>query len=129
MSNIKNNILQNYINAFIPPVIWALVIFFLSDQEVLPGFSINALDFISKKLAHMFVYAVLYLLIYRGVLIVREKTSGYKTWLFPLLICFIYAITDEIHQSIVPGRHATIRDISYDMLGASIVILSKIGYI
>jgi len=75
----------------------------------------------------MFVYAVLYWLIVKGF-----KKSGYKferIWLQALVICVIYAVTDELHQSAVPGRTATLRDIGYDLLGASLVFLSKFGYI
>lgn len=105
---------------------WAGLIFFLSDQEVLPGFSTSIYDFVFKKSAHMFVYAVLYLLLFRAY----KKTNGSKItkkhYLFPVLLSFIYALVDELHQSIVPGRHPTVRDAGYDMLGVLTVLLYQL---
>ena len=113
--------------AFLPSLLWAGFIFILSAQKMLPGFTLSAADFVLKKTGHMFVYAVLYWLIVKGF-----KKLGYKfeqIWWQALIICVIYAITDELHQSTVPGRTATLRDIGYDLLGTSLVFLSKFGYI
>ncbi|MBD3279543.1 MAG: hypothetical protein GF390_02420 [Candidatus Pacebacteria bacterium] len=118
-----------YLKAFLPSVLWAGIIFLFSAQEVLPGFSVSIFDFLLKKLAHMFVYAVLYLLILRGFKVIKQTKHQKKFWWLAILICFIYAITDELHQATVPGRHATLRDIGYDMLGVSIVVLKKFQYI
>ena len=38
--------------------------------------------------------------------------------LITLVFCFLYAITDEIHQMFVPGRAAMIRDVIIDSCGA-----------
>lgn len=121
--------ISSYLNAFLPPVIWAGIIYFLSAQQVLSGFEVSTYDFIFKKCAHMFVYAVLYVLLFRGTSIVFSKKSHTtKVWL-PVFIAFIYALTDELHQSTVPGREATIRDVGYDMLGVAIAFLKMYRYI
>jgi len=126
-----------YLFAFLPPVLWAALIFLLSSYSVLPSFELSTLDFIFKKSAHMFVYAVLYWLLFRGVRIsLNLKKSSlapntintYLLWL-PLILVFCYSLTDEIHQSFVPGRHGTLRDMGYDMLGVLIVWLRKYQYI
>lgn len=77
----------------------------------------------------MFVYAILYLLLHRAVSITRPAASLKTQWALPLVICLLYAISDEIHQTFVPNRYGTIRDIGYDMLGASIALLRKYRYI
>ncbi len=116
--------------AFVPAIAWASLIFVLSSQPTLPGFESNAFDFILKKFAHMFVYAVLYLLTARGVeMITTPKTNKNLQIFLPLLIVLIYAISDEFHQSLVPGRYPTWRDIGYDILGASLMFLRKYKYI
>ena len=129
--------LTRYLFAFLPPVLWAALIFLLSSYSVLPSFELSTLDFIFKKSAHMFVYAVLYWLLFRGVRIsLNLKKSSlapntintYLLWL-PLILVFCYSLTDEIHQSFVPGRHGTLRDMGYDMLGVLIVWLRKYQYI
>jgi len=119
-----------WIKAFLPAIVWAIVIFTLSSQPTLPGFESGFFDFILKKSAHMFVYAVLYLLIARGVEMVAPIKAK-KGWLvfLPLLIVFFYAISDEFHQSLVPGRYPTLRDIGYDILGASLMFFRKYKYI
>lgn len=82
-----------------------------------------------KKIAHISVYFVLYLLVSQAVLAtISEKRA--KTILFlPILVCLVYALSDEFHQSLVPGRYATLRDIGYDSLGIGTAFLKKYGYI
>jgi VanZ family protein len=126
----KNLKILTWINAFFPPVLWAGVIFLFSSQQALPGFDTSAVDFIFKKVAHMFVYAVLYLLLARGVEMVADEKSDPKVKIFvPLILVLCYAVSDEIHQSFVPNRYATLRDVGYDILGSSLVILKKYKYI
>jgi len=111
-------------------MVWAGLIFFLSSQQVLPGPNISSLDFIFKKSAHMFVYAVLYLLLSRGVELVVDKKADPRIKIFlPIVLVLFYAISDELHQSLVPNRYATLRDVGYDILGTSLVILKKFKYI
>jgi VanZ family protein len=120
-----------WLNAFLPPVLWAALIFYLSSQSSLQGFELDTLDFVFKKSAHMFVYGVLYWLFYRAAQLVLNKTAQKQHWQWslPLIAIIIYAISDELHQTFVPGRTGTLRDIGYDTLGASIVFLWKYRYI
>lgn len=68
-------------------------------------------------MAHMFVFAVLFFLTHRSFALTNKNYSVKKHWYIPVLICFIYALSDEIHQSFVPNRYATVRDVGYDMVG------------
>jgi VanZ family protein len=115
--------------AYLPPMLWAMVIFLFSSQTNLPGFEESAYDFILKKLAHIFVYLVLYLLVFRAVKITIKADNSKLILLLPVVICIMYATSDEFHQSLVPGRYATLRDIGYDMIGVGIAFLKKYGYI
>lgn len=114
-----------WINAYLPAILWAALIYILSNQSVLPGFEQSLADYLLKKTGHMTVYAVLYYILYRGV----KKTFTFKNpsayILVPLLICFVYAVSDEFHQGMIPGRYPTARDVGYDMLGASVALLRK----
>jgi hypothetical protein len=115
-----------YIKAYLPSVLWAALIFILSDQTRLPGFNISLLDFLFKKMAHMFVYAVLYYLIFRAYQITHPKESlTRKHYLWPLFLTLFYAISDELHQSVVSGRYASTRDLAYDFLGMMSVLLHQ----
>jgi VanZ family protein len=49
---------------------------------------------------------------------VPVKHHGRWTW----ILTVGYAITDELHQGMVPGRNATLRDILIDALGATLAV-------
>lgn len=55
-----------------------------------------------------------------------SKGTGYQTIGLALLICVLYAISDEIHQHFVPGRGAQVKDVLIDSAGASVGI---VGYL
>ena len=121
--------INKLLNACAPPLIWAGVIFLFSSQASLPGFEESIHDFIFKKTAHIFVYLVLYLLLKRAVEITINKKSSRKQLLVPVFICLVYAVSDELHQSFVPGRYATLRDVGYDMFGVGVAFLRKYDFI
>lgn len=120
-SQIKTAILY-----YLPVVAWGGMIYILSSESALPGPESADLDFIFKKLAHIFVYAVLYFLLYRAVNL--GKKEG-RNLVLPLLLAIAYALTDEIHQRFTPGRTSTLRDIGFDFLGMSVVWLRLRGWI
>lgn len=129
MLSSKIEIIKKYFLAYLAPIMWATLIFFLSAQEVLPGFTVSTYDFIFKKSAHMFVYAVLYFLLYRAYQKTNAQDRSIKVYLIPVLIAIIYALVDELHQSTVPGRYSTLRDAGYDMLGVATVLLYQLKLI
>lgn len=125
----KANKIKVFFLAYLPPTIWATLIYFLSAQEVLPGFTVSVYDFIFKKTAHMFVYAVLYILLFEAQRKISNKIINSKKYLIPIILSFAYALFDEIHQGTVPGRHPALRDTGYDMLGVSTVLLYQLKFI
>lgn len=100
---------------WLPALLVMSVIFIFSSQpsERLPDFSWA--DRIVKKGGHMLGYGLL-ALSYWNVL----RWDGKKrplAWLFAVL----YAATDELHQSFVSGRNASVWDVLvFDNLGALI---------
>lgn len=107
------------------PFLWMSFIFFLSAQPVLPGPKVMWGDFLFKKCAHMFVYAMLYLwwlLFFKKYEILNGKKVKNKWW-WCLVLVFLYALTDEYHQSFILGRTATVRDIGFDTLGGLTAML------
>lgn len=103
--------------------------------------SLSTLIFLVRKTAHFTEYAILGSLFFLNLrnwlklnnpLTEKSKLQTTKTFakkapLDPLkyalamsvLLSFLYACTDEIHQIFVPGRSAQFRDILIDTLGAS----------
>ena len=121
--------IQLLIKAYLPLILWAGLIFLLSSRQVLPGFEVSGLDFLFKKLAHGFVFAVLYILSLRAVRMSFSPKRTYLQLFLPIALVIFYALSDEIHQSFVPNRYATLRDVGYDMLGVLSVFLKKHKYI
>jgi len=78
-------------------------------------------DLLVKKGGHMAGYGLLALSYWYGLK--WEGRHGWLAWLLTVL----YAASDELHQSFVPGRNASLVDVLvFDAIGALIglVILS-----
>lgn len=66
-----------------------------------------------RKLAHFTEYLIL------GVLMcITLNCYGIKDSTFILLLCIIYACTDEVHQFFIPGRACRLFDVFIDSLGS-----------
>ncbi len=88
-----------------------VVIFWFSAQSALPSAADPFLELVFKKGAHVGTYAVLAMCYWWGVGSWRHR------WV-ALLLATAYAISDEYHQSWIPGRHPTSVDIVIDTVGA-----------
>lgn len=101
---------------FAPTLLWMALIFTLSSISTLPGPEIISWDFVFKKGAHMFVYAVLFWLVLRSITWNRQPQK--KDFVMTFALVFLYALSDEWHQSFTPGRTPKWYDIAYDLWGA-----------
>ena len=70
-----------------------------------------------RKVAHFTIYLVLGFVSY---LALPRQCPLRKKMALVISLCFIYAITDEFHQSFVPGRAPEVRDVLIDTLGSSV---------
>jgi VanZ family protein len=86
------------------------LIFYFSAQPDLPGAPDPFWDMVLKKLGHMAGYAVLLILLWQAL----GSTELRLAWVLTVL----YAVTDEFHQTLVPGRHGTHWDVLVDAGGA-----------
>lgn len=91
-----------------------------SDEEILEKFVKPV-----RKLAHFTIYLILGVLVY---LYIKEFNISNK-FIISLLICILYAISDEIHQLFIVGRSGKILDVLIDSLGSltGIFIIKKVG--
>ena len=96
-----------------PVVLWAAVIFALSSIPSL-GTDLGVWDTILRKGAHMTEYAILALLLFRAL------GSELHAFLFGLA----YAVSDEIHQLFVGGRHGSPVDVAIDAAGLLLGLLA-----
>ncbi|MGI6514711.1 MAG: VanZ family protein [Syntrophomonadaceae bacterium] len=129
------------IAAWIPVILWMMLIFFLSAQsaaessglsskvtelmlglinKVVPAFSSGLVDYaylnhVVRKLAHFLLYLVLGLLSARALR--KNGITGGKQLVLAVIFCALYAVTDELHQMFVPGRSGQISDVVLDTMG------------
>ena len=93
------------------------LIFYLSSQNIsLPKLPTN-----SDKVLHAIIYVPLAFLIYRSLWICRIKKF---IFVIAFVLAGIYGISDEFHQSFVPGRDSSLGDAAADFVGA---LLGSLG--
>lgn len=107
---------------WLPPILWMGVIFILSAQPTLPHAPDTLLDLILKKAAHMIEYGILAFLLWRALSRGRGTLSR-AALVTALLVSVLYAVSDEYHQTFVPGRNGTLVDIGVDAVGTLIALL------
>jgi VanZ family protein len=98
--------------AWLPVLLWAAVIFALSSIPGL-GTGLGVWDTILRKCAHTLEYAIL------GALLLRALGREAPAFLAGVA----YAITDEIHQHFVHGRHGAPLDVAIDSFGVLLGVL------
>jgi VanZ family protein len=100
------------LSAWLPVLAWAALIFALSSIPHL-GTGLGTWDTVLRKGAHVTEYAIFGLLLVRAI--GRELPA--------FLVGVGYAITDELHQHFVTGRHASPVDVAIDSAGVLIGVL------
>ena len=81
------------------------------------------LEFLFRKAAHVSEYAVLAVLLYRAFVHTIFQSRRALSAGIVLLSCAAYAASDEFHQSFVPSRTASLRDVMIDLCGAMLAVL------
>jgi VanZ family protein len=113
----RNQSILVFLRRWGPALVMMVIIFFFSS---LPSTSVpdfGKFEFSVKKGGH----ALGYLLLGRAWLygIQPRKKAPWLAW----GMCILYAITDEIHQSFVPGRAPRVLDVGIDALGSVLGLL------
>lgn len=126
-------------------VLWMTLIFYLSHQpatesnelsigitEKITGIvdkaipntintNIRNLNHIIRKYAHFFAYLVLGILTFNGLK--DSGIAGGRGFILALIICILYAISDEIHQLFIPGRSGQVTDVVIDGMGSLVGVI------
>jgi VanZ family protein len=98
---------------------WMALLFYLSHQ---PGLDVPALFKWQDKVFHAGVYGILGILL----LAAMPLTPNGFTWRqvsIAAVIASFYGISDEFHQSFIPGRSAEVGDWLADTVGALLAAL------
>jgi VanZ family protein len=87
------------IKRWLPALLMMVVIFGFSSipGKEMPSF--GSWDLIVKKGAHVLGYALLALLLWYA------QGFDQNRWWLAFMLAVLYAISDEFHQSFIPGRH------------------------
>ena len=132
--------MRTFLSYWLPVFIWLGVIFagstdvFSTEQTsrylvpflrwLHPEISISAIatiHFALRKLGHLTEYAVLAALLWRALRSARNLRAKMSTLFVGVLVaCAIIAASDEIHQSLIASRTASLNDVLTDSLGAAI---------
>lgn len=94
---------------------WMGVIFWFSSQPDLPHASVDWVDLVIKKAAHAAAYGLLWWL--------WQGATGRPR--LALAITLLYALSDEWHQTFVPGRNGWWVDVAVDAAGALLAMAGQ----
>ena len=108
--------MKSFLKLWPPVIAYAILIFWVSSLE--RPFGIRFEGWHIDKLIHFLEYAVFGFLLVRAISGSDAKISGKTAIMIAFLIGSFYGLTDELHQSVVPGRFATISDFIVDCIGS-----------
>ena len=110
---------------WLPAILWAATIFFLSAQSKLPEVAPGISNF--DKVEHLGAYGLLGLLVAdalrRGSALTLPKTA-----LLAILITLAYGASDEFHQRFVPNRTCDVWDWTADTVGGALAVAVYAAY-
>lgn len=117
-------------------LIWMVFIFYMSNQPAnisnnqsnfvlnlirnlgmdIEGIYVDIAITIIRKGAHFTEYLILNILYFN---VLRFYISNKKALIYSIILSFIYASTDELHQTFVAGRAGRFTDVLIDTSGAA----------
>ena len=136
--------LRVFLKFWLPPLAWMALIFTASRDShsyehssrlfepllrwLFPHVTqehIETIHHLFRKCCHLAEYAVFALLVWRAL---RANKNNLPPWSWPkvggtLLAVFLYAATDEFHQTFVPARTPRVMDVLIDTCGGAIALL------
>lgn len=109
------------INRLIPVSLVMGILFFLSHQ---PGDSLKLPDFWqADKLLHSVAYGVLGISAMFSLDPELRRNRRRICGVIVVVFCFVYGISDEFHQSFIPGRSAGFPDVAADTVGGILAVI------
>jgi VanZ family protein len=103
------------------PFLYMMLIWILSSNpdDAVIRFPDNTLDRFIKESLHLIEFAILY-----GLFVLALLVNGllrYSLNITAALIAIFYGFVDEIHQSFIPYRSATMIDAVKDLIGVTVL--------
>lgn len=107
---------------WIPVLIWMGTIFYLSSRHGFKVADTYTINFLFFKTLHVLVYAGLFFVLFRAYRKSFAHISQETIFLLAIITAILYGASDEIHQSFVPSREGTLRDVFIDTLGILLMV-------
>jgi VanZ family protein len=85
------------------------------------------IHFLIRKLAHLSEYAIFGLLLYHSFQPRHPEGWNARRAFAALVVAGLFSLTDEYHQSFVPGRSASLLDCGFDTAGALLGLVLLYG--
>jgi VanZ family protein len=133
---LKENTFQSRFKDWFPVFFWMFIIFWMSTGSfsaqntsriiepvlhfLMPWASAHIIEMLHnviRKCGHFVEYFILGLLLFRSF---RSKSGEFGIWrriLYSAIIVVLYAFSDELHQSFVCTRTASVIDVGIDTVG------------
>ena len=132
--------MKSFLKYWLPVLVW-LGLIFIGSTDVLsaehtsrflvpflrwldPQISaavLNSIQVVIRKLGHLTEYAILAILLWRALRRAAVwKSASSFLFAISLIGCAIFAASDEFHQSFVPSRTSSVKDVMIDICGATI---------
>ncbi len=127
---------RDFIKYWLPVICFACFIFWMSTETFssentfsivkavihlfirgLPAEAVDLIHALVRKLAHLIEYFIL------GILLFRAFRGGSYAWwnwrwfFLASMVVLLWAASDELHQSFVPARTASLADVGIDAVG------------
>jgi len=112
---------QCWLYYWLPVLLWMGMIFVASSRSSLPFVLNKTVDFATKKAGHVTEYGVLAFLLWRAI----SKGRGWPalpSFGGAFVLSLLYAVSDEFHQTLVPGRAGRLTDVGFDALGVLLAL-------
>jgi len=113
----NNTGFKRFVKFWLPALLWMGFIFYFSS---LPSKDIPLLFPLQDVLFHGIIYAALAYLFCRALKNTYTQVVLIKLIFFTVVFGFVYGLSDEFHQSFVPGRSASTFDLLIDTIGSFI---------
>ncbi len=110
----------NRLNAHLP---WLTLMILVTIESSLTGFHLPKLGLrIEDKIVHFTIFGILGWLLVRGMLMETANWLRRNAYFVAVVVAFLFAISDELHQTMVPGRDTSAGDLLADALGITLFI-------
>ncbi len=135
-----------FVKYWLPVIILLSVIFWLSGssftdgrtsefffpiiKSLFPRLSPEEVTFVHELIrafAHIVEYFLLGLLLSFAIIRLPLRISSFKKGVLIVVLLSLFAVGDEVHQSFVPLRKASLVDVGLDLFGEMLAIIIVLG--